>query len=164
MIAEYGVVFFLLVALLAGVLACSASFTERLLWGSAICSCALSFAVQFSYGGYYGLVMLGSFLVADLVIYLYFRTQNLLPARPPRNLRTDRLYRVFFVWLAFCGVVGSGFALFSLEPGLPTRGEGTGLALLHERIWGPDWILVAIPIFCLLVLVTGGFFLVRKER
>jgi sterol desaturase/sphingolipid hydroxylase (fatty acid hydroxylase superfamily) len=162
--AEYGVALFLVLALLAGVLACTASFTERLLWGSAVCSCALSLAVQFSYGGYYGVVMLGSFLVADLVIYLYFRTQNLLPARPTRNVRTDRLYRVFFLWLALCGVVGGGTALFTAEPGLPLRAEGTGMTLLHERVWGPDWILVAIPIFSLLVLVMGGFFLVRKER
>ncbi|RZA04753.1 MAG: hypothetical protein EOP11_14380 [Proteobacteria bacterium] len=162
--SDYGVALFLLVALGAGAAACTASFTERLLWGSALCSVALSLAVQFTYGGYYGVLMLGSFLVADLVVYLYFRTQNLLPKRPPRNLRADRLYRAFFLWLAFCGVAGGGIALFNADPGLPLRGEAPGMGLLHERIWGPDWILVAIPVFSLLVLVVGGFFLVRKER
>lgn len=164
MMAEYGAVIFLIVALGAGVIACTASLTERLLWGSAVCSFALSVAVQFSYGGYYGVLLLGSFLVADLVIYLYFRTQNLLPARPARNARADRVYRIFFVWLAFCAVAGGAIALFSVDPGLPLRGDGAGMATLHERVWGADWILVAIPVFSLLVLVMGGFFLVRKER
>ena len=38
-----------------------------------------------------GLVMLAVFLATDLVIYLYFRTQGLMPARPaPRSTSTTR--------------------------------------------------------------------------
>lgn len=164
MISEIGAVFFLFLALLAGLVACTARFTERLLWGAVLCSVCLGLAVQFGYGGYYGVITLGSFLISDLVIYLYLRTQNLVPAQPSRNARVDRLYRIFFLWLGLCAVGGGAAVLFSAEPDTLMRGEAPGMAILHERIWGPDWILVAVPILSLLILVVGGFFLVRRER
>jgi len=156
---------FLTFALLFALLACSARTAERLLWGSVLCSLGLGVAVQISGGSYYGIIMIAALLVTDLVVYLYFRTQNLLPARPPVNLRLDRLFRIFFLWLAACCVVGVSVVLFKADPGLPLRAAGSpGLAILHERIWATDWLLVLIPVVSLVGFVVGGFFLVRKER
>jgi hypothetical protein len=165
MISALGISIFLLLAALAGLVACTSRYTERLLWGGALCSVCLALAVEFGYGGYYGLLMLGTFLISDVAIYLYFRTQGLESIKPSRNLRADRIYRIFFLWLAFCALAGGGVALFTVEPGLPERGDALpGMSLLHDRIWGPDWILVLIPILTLLVVVVGGFFLVRREN
>lgn len=152
-------------ALFAAFMACASRSAERLLWGAMLCSLGLGFAVQVSGGSYYGLLMLAAFLVTDFVVYLYFRTQNIAPSLSPKNIRLDRMARVFFFWIAACAVVGGGIFLFQAEPSLPMRSEnGHSLELLHTRIWAADWLLVFIPVLTLVGMVIGGFFLVRKER
>jgi hypothetical protein len=164
MTASAAVVAFLVVALVSALLACSARTAERLLWGTALCSAGLGAAVQISGGGYYGLMLLAVFLVTDLAVYLYLRTQYLLPSRPPKRPQADRAFRVFFLWLAGCAGFGAAFFLF--------RGEGfprfespvsVGIAHLHERVWSDGWLLVQLPVVALIGLVIGGFFLVRRE-
>jgi hypothetical protein len=146
-------------------MAITSDSTERLLWGSILCSAGLGAAVEFISGGYYGILIIAVFLATDFVVYLYFRTQELLPSRPARNRRADWLYRLFFLWLSFCSVVAGGLAIMDLGEGMPARANsGSSLALLHERIWSSDWLLALIPLLFLLVIVTGGFFLVRRER
>lgn len=155
----------MVMALVFALMACSSRTAERLLWGAVLCSIGLGLAVQISGGSYYGLMMSAAFLVTDLVVYLYFRTQNLLPSRPPKNMRTDRLFRIFFLWLAACAVTGLGIILFQAELGLPPPASGSpGLVFLHDRIWAADWLLVLIPVLSMIGFVVGGFFLVRRER
>jgi hypothetical protein len=152
-------------ALVAAFMAASARSTERLLWGSLLCSIFLGLAVEAAGHGYYGIMMIAVFLVTDLVIYLFFRTQALLPARASSNRRTDRLFRIFFLWLAFCGIAGAGLAIFNPYSSMPWSGGGNrGVALLHERLWSDNWLFILIPLISLVVLVVGGFFLVRRER
>lgn len=156
---------FLAVALLFALLAATSRSNERILWGTVLCSLGLGCAAQVSGGGYYGLLMLAVFLVTDLVIYLYFRTQNLLPARPAKNPRSDRLFRIVFLWLGATAVAGVGWLISDPDSGLPPRPDTVpGMSLLHERIWTGDWLLILIPTLALLALITGGFFLVRKEH
>lgn len=153
------------VALVAALLAVTSDSTERLLWGSLLCSAGLGTAVECVSGGYYGILTVAVFLTADILVYLYFRTQNLLPARPARNRRADWLYRLFFLWLAFCSVVAGALAIMETEENVPPpTAEAASLALLHERIWANDWLLALIPLLFLLVIVAGGFFLARRER
>lgn len=154
----------LALGLVSAIMAITSDSTERLLWGSILCSIGLGAAVEFVSGGYYGILIIAVFLAADIVVYLYFRTQELLPARPARNRRADWLYRLFFLWLSFCSVVAGGLAIMDYGD-MPARASaGPSLALLHERIWSSDWLLAVIPLLFLLVIVTGGFFLVRRER
>lgn len=153
------------IALIAAILAVTSDATERLLWGSILCSAGLGAAIEFTSGGYYGLLATGVFLAADIVVYLYFRTQNLLPARSARNPRADWIYRLFFVWLSFCSVVAGALVVMDSGDSVPAAAGGpAALALLHERIWSADWLLALIPLLFLVVFVTGGFFLVRRER
>lgn len=165
MIESLFVAGFLSVAFLFALLACTARSTERLLWGTVLCSLGLGVAAQISGGGYYGLVMLAAFLATDLVIYMYFRTQGLLPARPPKNVRADRIFRVVFLWLALTAVAGGAMLIFQPEMSLPAKlAEVPGMALLHERVWADDWLLILVPSLTIIGLMAGGFFLVRKER
>jgi hypothetical protein len=165
MIGLFGIVAFLLVALFFAFLACMARTTEAFLWGAALCSLGLGVAVQISGGGYYGLVMLGAFLVTDLVIYLYFRTQGMLPATAPKNPRVDRVFRVVFLWLALTAIGGGAFVVFQPGTALPgASAPGQALALLHEKIWAADWLLILIPTLAIVAFVAGGFFLVRKDN
>lgn len=155
----------LALALISAIMAITADSTERLLWGSILCSIGLGAAVEFMSGGYFGILMIAVFLSADFAIYLYFRTQELLPARPARNRRADWLYRLFFLWLGLCSVVTGALAILELEDLMPPGvAPAPSLALLHERIWTSDWLLAVIPLLFLIVIVTGGFFLVRRER
>jgi hypothetical protein len=150
--------------LISAIMAITSDSTERLLWGSILCSTGLGAAVEFVSGGYYGVLIIAVFLAADFVVYLYFRTQELLPARPARNRRADWLYRLFFLWLSFCSVVAGGLAIMAIGDDMRGNATANSLALLHDRIWSSDWLLALIPLLFLLVIVTGGFFLVRRER
>lgn len=161
----FSIVVSLCLALAAAILAVTSDTTERLLWGSGLCSIGLGMAVELVSGGYYGILLLTVFLAADTVVYLYFRTQNLTPGREAKNRRGDFIYRVFFLWLAFCFVSLGSIALMESDSLFPAvQPESSMLALLYDRIWGPDWMLVLIPVLTLIGTVTGGFFLVRKER
>jgi hypothetical protein len=165
MIEAFFIAGFLSVSLVFALLACTARSTERLLWGTVLCSLGLGVAAQISGGGYYGLVMLAVFLATDLVIYMYFRTQGLLPSRPPKNPRADRIFRVVFLWLGITAVAGGALPIFQPEMGLPAKlAEVPGMSLLHERIWANDWLLILVPSLTLVGLMAGGFFLVRRER
>lgn len=153
------------VAFVATLLAVTSRSTERLLWGSILSSVGLGLAVQLRGGSYYGLLMVAVFVITDLVLYLFFRSQKLLPAQGARHEKGDKLFRVFFLWLALCAVAGTVAIVFSPAAGeLWREGGGTGLALLHERVWAADWLLLILPVLALVVIVTGGFFLVRKEQ
>jgi hypothetical protein len=158
-------VIILFLAFVAAILAVTSENAERLLWGSVLCSMGLGLAVELLSGGYYGILVTSVFLAVDTIIYLYFRTQNLIPARETKNPRANFVFQVFFVWIFLCVIALGGLglvefgALFSDSPG-----DGWGMHLLYEKIWGADWLLILIPILTLLGMVTGGFFLVRKER
>jgi len=157
-------VFLLAVAFIATLRAVTASSTERLLWGSLMASAGLGLAVQFRGGGYYGILMVAVFVVTDLMLYLFFRSLRLLPSQPARHARGDRVYRIFFLWLSFCVMAGILLLAFA-----PTAREiwqapvGNAIDLLYSRVWAGDWILAALPVLGLVALVTGGFFLVRRE-
>lgn len=154
----------LVFAFLATLRAVTASSTERLLWGSLVSSACLGLAVQLRGEDYYGILMVAVFVVTDLMLYLFFRSLRLLPDRPPRKARGDRAYRVFFLWLSFC--VMAGILLLAFAPvgdGLWSAPAGTAIGLLYSRVWAGDWILAALPVLGLVALVTGGFFLVRRE-
>lgn len=139
--------------------------TERLLWGSLLASIGQGLAVQLLGGGYYGLLMVAVFIVTDLTLYLFFRSQKLLPAGPPRHERGDRLFRVFVLWLSFCAIAGTVAVAFSLPADdIWSNPSNVGVGLLHERIWAADWLMVVLAVLSLVILVTGGFFLVRKEQ
>jgi hypothetical protein len=157
-------VLLLAVALIATLRAVTAHSTERLLWGSLVASACLGLAVQVRGGGYYGILMVAVFVVTDLVLYLFFRSLRLLPDRPARNARGDRAYRVFFLWLTFC--VMAVILLLAFAPAdqeIWSAPSGAAMELLNSRVWAGDWILAALPILGLVVLVTGGFFLVRRD-
>ncbi len=153
------------VAFLSVLRAVTAGSTERLLWGSMVSSFGLGLAVEVHGGGYYGLLMVAVFVVADLMLYLFFRSLTLLPARAARNTRGDQLYRVFFLWLSLLVLAGMLVLAF-----VPTDVEVwsapavSGFGLLNDRLWAGDWLLVVLPVLGLVVLVTGGFFLVRRQQ
>lgn len=151
-------------AFVTGLVAVTGSSTERLLWGSVLSSVGLGGAVELFRGGYYGILIIAVFLVSDLVLYLFFRTQKLLPSRPPHNARTDLFYRVFFVWLAGCGFVAGAVALFAGLGETGVEDVQSGLTLLHERAWGVDWLFILCLAMMLVGVVAGGFFLVRRDR
>jgi hypothetical protein len=145
--------------------AVTASTIERLLWGMLASSIGLGLAVQLHGDGYYGLVMLAVFVLTDMMIYLFFRSLKLMPENPARNARADRLLRIFFLWLSFCGIGGIlGLALSHSAPEIWNVPPSVGMGLLAERVWASDWLLAALPVLGMVVLVTGGFFLVRRER
>jgi hypothetical protein len=154
----------LAVSFLSTLRAVSAATTERLLWGMLISSIGLGLAVQLQGDGYYGLLMVAVFVLTDLMIYLFFRSLRLMPERAARNARTDRLLRTFFLWISFCGIAGSAALAFT-HSGVEVWNApaASGTVLLADRVWAGDWLLVALPVLGLLVLVTGGFFLVRRE-
>lgn len=154
----------LVVAFFATLRAVTASNTERLLWGSLVASAALGLAVQLRGGSYYGILMVAVFVVTDLMLYLFFRSLRLLPNRVARNARGDRVYRVFFLWLSMCAVAGSLVLAFApVGEEIWSAPAGSAIGQLYVRVWGGDWILAALPVLGLVALVTGGFFLVRRE-
>jgi hypothetical protein len=157
--------FLLSLALISALRAVSAASTERLLWGLLASSIGLGLAVQLRSGGYYGLLMVAVFVLTDLMIYLFFRSLKLAPSRPARSERNDRLFRIFFLWVSFCAIAGSLLFVFkqnSQEAWVSS--QTSGMALLANRLWAGDWLLACLPVLGLAVLVTGGFFLVRRER
>ncbi|HEY8280190.1 MAG TPA: hypothetical protein VIH99_11240 [Bdellovibrionota bacterium] len=155
----------LVLALLAALRSVTAASTERLLWGSLISSIALGLAVQLRGGGYYGILMVAVFVITDLMVYLFFRSLHLMPARPPRSARSDRIYRVFFLWLSLCAAAGSlAFAFMPASDELWKAPSVSAASLLYERMWSGDWLLTILPVLGLVVLVAGGFFLVRGEQ
>ena len=157
--------FLLGLAFLSTLRAVSAASTERLLWGLLASSIGLGLAVQLRGDGYYGLLMVAVFVLTDLMIYLFFRSLRLMPAGKSRHARGDRLFRAFFLWVSLCAIAGAAALAFTqngaeiwAEPG------ASGMALLASRVWAGDWLLAALPVLGLVVLATGGFFLVRRER
>ncbi len=145
--------------------AVTAANIERLLWGMLASSIALGLAVQVRGNGYYGLLMVAVFVLTDLMIYLFFRSLKLMPDRPARNQRTDRLLRTFFLWISFCAIAATVLlAIAHTSAEIWQAPAAAGMGLLSNRIWAGDWLLVALPVLGLSVLVTGGFFLVRRER
>ena len=158
------ILFLLAVSFVSTFRAVSATTTERLLWGMLIASIGLGLAVQLQGGGYYGLLMVAVFVLTDLMIYLFFRSLRLMPDHPAKNARTDRLLRTFFLWISFCGIAGSAaLAFMQSTPEIWNSPASSGMGLLADRVWAGDWLLVALPVLGLLILVTGGFFLVRRE-
>jgi hypothetical protein len=166
MIREILLLACLVLALVAALFGCSAKDSERLLWGSLACSLGLACGAGVLGSGFYGFLFLASFLATDLVVYLFFRTLKLLPGEPPKNLRVDKSYRVFFLWLILVLVSFSALVLwfsnnelFSFPGDLPA----SGFAVLESRAWAQDWLLLAVPASALVGLVMGGFFLVRRR-
>ena len=155
----------LLISFLSVVRAVTASSTERLLWGLLISSTGLGLAVQLYGGGYYGMLMVAVFLVTDLMVYLFFRSLKLLPAREAKHPRGDRAFRVFFLWLSLCAMgVVLLLSFYMPDPDGVWTATPSPIAPLYARVWAGDWLLTALPVLGLVVLVTGGFFLVRKEQ
>lgn len=155
----------LTLAFLSTLRAVSAASTERLLWGLLASSLGLGLAVQLRGDGYYGLLMVAVFVLTDLMLYLFFRSLRLLPAGRSKHVRGDRLFRTFFLWVSLCSIAGA-FALAFTQSGTEiwAAPDSSGMALLASRIWAGDWLLASLPVLGLVVLATGGFFLVRRER
>ena len=154
----------LLLAFGAGLRAVTANTTERLLWGMLALSICLGIGVQARGGGYYGIMMVAVFLVTDLMVYLFFRSLRLLPSSVPAMAGGDRAYRIFFLWLSLCAVVGVFvFAFVPSSPEVWMSSNSSTIELLHRRVWGGDWLLIALPFAGLATIVTGGFFLVRRD-
>ncbi len=154
----------LVLAALAALYSVTAASIERLLWGSLISSAGLGLAVQLHGGGYYGILMVAVFVVTDLMVYLFFRSLKLLPDREARNARGDRMFRIFFLWLSFCSLAGILLIAFLSDNEEIWRMPAvSAVDLLSGRIWGNDWFLVVLPMLGLVVLTTGGFFLVRRD-
>jgi hypothetical protein len=147
----------LVVAFLAGLRAATASSTERLLWGSLALSMCLGLAVELRCEGYYGIQMVAVFVVTDLMLYLFFRSLKLLPDRPARNAQSDRAYRVFFLWLSLCAI--GGVLMLAFAP----VSDSVWASPASNEIWSGDWLLAALPGLGLVILVTGGFFLVKRD-
>ncbi len=155
----------LILAFLSTLRAVTAASTERLLWGSLVSSICLGLAVQLRGGGYYGILMVAVFVITDLALYLFFRSLRLLPARNALNLLGDRVFRVFFLWLSLCAVTGILLLAFYPTPNeIWVAPSASAVGPLYARVWTDDWLLTALPVLGLVVLVTGGFFLVRRER
>jgi len=155
---------FLALAFFSTLRAVTASTIERLLWGMLVSSIGLGLAVQLRGDGFYGLLMVAIFMLTDMMIYLFFRSLKLLPENPARNARGDRLLRVFFLWVSFCsvaGIIGLAFTHSTMDIWITPASSGMGL--LAERVWGSDWLLTALPVLGMVVLATGGFFLVKRE-
>jgi hypothetical protein len=145
--------------------AVTAATIERLLWGMLASSIGLGLAVQLHGDGYYGLLMLAVFVLTDMMVYLFFRSLKLMPDNPARNARVDRFLRIFFLWVSFCGIAGIVGLVFTHSATEVWHVPASfGMGLLAERVWASDWLLVALPVLGMVVLVTGGFFLVRRER
>lgn len=156
---------FLTVAFLSTLRAVSAESTERLLWGMLASSLGLGLAVQLRGESYYGLLMVAVFVLTDLMLYLFFRSLRLMPAGRSRHVRRDRLFRTFFLWVSLCSIAGVAALTFNQSGSeIWATPEASGVTLLASRIWAGDWLLAALPVLGLVVLATGGFFLVRKER
>ena len=154
----------LALAFLSAIRAATASSTERLLWGSLALSICLGFAVELRGQGYYGIQMVAVFVVTDLMVYLFFRSLKLLPDRPARQARGDRAYRLFFLWLSFCAISGVlPLAFAPVSESVWSSPAVSEIGLLYSRLWSGDWLLAALPVLGLVILVTGGFFLVRRE-
>lgn len=159
------VIFLLALAFFSSLRALTAASTERLLWGMLSTSIGLGLAVQIRGDGYYGLLMVAIFVLTDILIYLFFRSLKLMPSVLPRNARGDRFFRIFFLWLSFCGIAGTiGLAFMESAEQIWMVPASSGMGLLAERVWAQDWLLATLPLVGLTVLVTGGFFLVRSER
>ena len=61
-------------------------------------------------------------------------------------------------------MTGSGaLKLSSGVDGILAGPSANAVGQLYSRLWGGDWLLAALPVLGLIVLVAGGFFLVRGE-
>lgn len=154
----------LITAFVSTLRAVTAASTERLLWGSLISSVCLGLAVQLRAGEYYGILMVAVFVVTDLMLYLFFRSLSLMPQSEPRHQRGDRIFRIFFFWLSLCAVAGIILVSFvPMNESVWVLPSVSAIAPLYSRVWSDDWLLTFLPVLGLVVLVAGGFFLVRRE-
>lgn len=155
---------FLLTALAGAVAAGSASTTKRLLWGMIVATFGLGFAVETALEGYIGVLVISVFLVSDVVLYLFFRTQQLVPNPAGEKSRADLIYRISMLWMMLMASAAGSCWIFAADrSGAGESLAGPRMAALHEKIWGNDWLLIGALIFSISILAAGGFFLVRKE-
>lgn len=155
----------LVLAFLSTLRAVTASSTERLLWGLLVSSICLGLAVQLRGGGYYGILMVAVFVITDLMLYLFFRSLRLLPSQHASNLRGDKVFRTFFLWVSLCAVAGVFLlAFYPTSDDIWNAPSASAISPLYARVWAGDWLLTTLPVLGLIVLVTGGFFLVRREK
>lgn len=157
------VVFFLVLASLSAVAACTAVSARRVLWGQLLATIAIGIAVEIAIKGYLGVLVLSVFLVTDVVVYLFLRTQTLVPKEPVQSAKTDTVYRSTMFWVILCACAAGAYAFFSTEfEPFSTYDSSLRLAALYDKLWGSDWLLVVALLFSLAAFVAGGFLLVRK--
>lgn len=162
---ELVLVVFFAIAALAALSACTTQKTERLLLGSLVLSMGFACGAGVMGSGFYGFLFLSAFLVTDILVYLFSRTQELAPSSTPKNTRVERLYRAFFLSLSLGVVLVAGFVLFSVELDqsiFQVEHSGTAFGVLEGRSWEQDWLVLSVPLLTILSFVVGGFFLVRK--
>lgn len=157
------IVLSLIGALVSAFAACTATNAKKVLWGSLATTIGIGLSVELALKGYLGMLVISVFLVADVVLYLFLRTQQLLPNEEVGTRRTDIVYRVSMLWVVLCSCVAGAYWIFSQEfRSFPAPDSAVRISALYEKLWGSDWILILAILFSLTVLVTGGFFLVRK--
>lgn len=160
---EAVIIFFLALASVSAVAACTAKNAKRVLWGLLTTTIGIGIAVELAIKGYLGVLVLSVFLVTDVVLYLFLRTQVLVPSDMPDSGKTDVFYRVSMLWVVFCSCLAGAFGIFSTEfHEFSTFDSSLRMAALYDKLWGNDWILILAMLLSLSVLVVGGFFLIRK--
>lgn len=155
----------ILSSLAASFLAAVTRETEKLLWGTVLCSVGLGLAVLLSGGSYFGILVLSTFLITDLLIYLYFRSISVQPRKKIQHKSMDRLNRIFMLWIGLCSFGLAALTLHNfMERNALSEERLSAISILHQRIWGDDWYLLLLTTLMVALLALGGFFLVRREK
>lgn len=161
---QYLIIGSFIIALFSSLYAVTARSAERLLWGLLLCSLALALSVEAAATEYYGVLMAVVFLISDLVLFMYLRTRSLLPKKPPQNPKAEKLFRFIVLWGTIVLISAAAIGLFYSGPIFTSGSSAGSLALIHDRIWNNDWLLVVIAVFSLITVVVGGFLLVREDH
>lgn len=156
---------FLLLAFFSSLFVVAGRSSEVMLLGAIFCSIGLSAAVQFVGGGYYGVLMLAVLLATDTMLFFYFRSSVSAPARSGKIKSQERIYRVFLLWLSLGAAVLGVYSFIENVSLFDAKARGVvSFNLFHEKLWTNDWLLISTLIIALCLVVTGGFYLVRREK
>lgn len=153
------------VSLISTLVAAATRETEKLLWGTILCSLGLGLSILISGGGYFGVLVISVFLLTDLLLYLYFRSLYVHPKKKLINKAADRMNRIFMLWMGLCGFIIAAISMHEFIENNPFSGDRLRpVALLHQRIWGEDWYILSLATMIIGLVAFGGFFLVRREK
>jgi hypothetical protein len=162
---DIATLFFLITAACGALAACTAATAKRLLWGLIIASFGLGISIEVALEGYLGVLVVSVFLVTDVVLYLFLRTQEFFPLMEMKLSKFNMVYRISVLWAALASAIAGSIWIYSTERTINVSGfSESRMSALYEKIWGADWIIMASILFSIALLVVGGFFLVRKEN